>query len=171
MQQGLVSAVDGKAQELRDCLERHRADHDAAHSTLHNKVRNVESSLVPQLREMDLKIDKHRSDLRQERDDGHAKLMDLIRQHGDNLARVTGSQQDDKKLREQHQSSLNDRLDRLDSVQGQLTKKLGNWEEDLNELRELVGGEKTAREAYHGSMRSMQDSIKRHFGDEKAATR
>lgn len=173
---GLTSTVDGKTQELKDCLERHRADHEAAHSALHSKVRGVESSLAPQLREMEIKLGKHGS-LLEDREDGHGRLMDLVRSHADTLAKVTNSQQEEKRLRELHHGGLNDRLDRLekerlDKVEGQhaqLTKKFGTWEADLNELRELVGGEKNAREAYHGSIRTMQDSMKKHFSDEKAA--
>eukprot|EP00930_Biecheleria_cincta_P083353 TRINITY_DN72938_c0_g1_i1.p1 TRINITY_DN72938_c0_g1~~TRINITY_DN72938_c0_g1_i1.p1 ORF type:complete len:1818 (+),score=410.71 TRINITY_DN72938_c0_g1_i1:251-5455(+) len=132
----LHGKIERRLGELDECV--------AKHSLLHQDVER--------------KLLQHKETVDKEQEAGHARLTDLINHHGANLEK-------EKQDRNFHHGTLNDRLDKLEKdIQSSVAKRMSNWEEELQEVRRLLGGESCAREDHH---RSITSAIQKHLNTEK----
>eukprot|EP00931_Biecheleriopsis_adriatica_P025225 TRINITY_DN15541_c0_g1_i2.p1 TRINITY_DN15541_c0_g1~~TRINITY_DN15541_c0_g1_i2.p1 ORF type:complete len:1858 (-),score=462.88 TRINITY_DN15541_c0_g1_i2:61-5634(-) len=161
---GFENAFTPHLKDVQSALQREMEDRASAHGRMERRLGDLDDSISKHAmlhQEVDRKLAQHKLTSDQERDDAHAKLTDMIKQYGTNLEK-------EKRDRDFHHGSLNERLDKLEKdVSVQVSKRMSAWEEDVQELRKLIGGEATAREEHHKMIHSV---VQQHLETSKAKT-
>jgi len=149
--------------ELHAAFQKEIEERSHAHGRMERRIGELDDSLAKQNmlhQEMDRKLSQQKLSVDQEREEGHRSLADMIHHHGNKLEKEA---QD----RDFHHGRLNERLDKLErDMQIQLGKRISAWEEDLEEVRRLIGGEAVAREEHHKMIHS---AVQKHLQLEKDA--
>jgi len=121
-------------------------------------------ALESQLRhDMDRRLSHEKKAADCEREMSHSLLKELITEQASSLQKV----QHEKTTQDLHHGSIRSRLDNFENgLAVQLSKRVSAVESNMRDLREIVTGERLAREQHHGTV---QEVIKKHLAEDGAA--
>lgn len=158
---GIEATLHPHIKDLQSAFHKDAEDRASLHGKIERRLGELDESVAKHAllhQDIDRKLAQHKDKVDQERQAGHARLTDLINQQGASLDK-------DRQDRDFHHGSLNERLDKLEKdIQSSVSKRMSNWEEELQEIRRLLGGEALAREDHHRTITSV---IQKHLNTEK----